>query len=77
MLKDLIARAGLTPREALRAKEKLAAELGLDNPDLTADALLDAMATHPILINRPIVVTPLGVRLCRPAEKVQEILPKA
>jgi arsenate reductase len=73
-LKDLIARAGLSVRDAVRSKEALFAELGLDNPATTDDALLDAMAAHPILINRPFVVTPKGVRLCRPAELVREIL---
>jgi arsenate reductase len=59
----------------VRQKEKLYAALNLDDPSLTDDALLDAMMAHPILINRPIVVTPLGVRLCRPAETVRELLP--
>lgn len=74
-LKKLIARSGLTVREAMRAKEKLHAELGLDDPTLSDDALLDAMLAHPILINRPFVVTPLGTRLCRPSELVLDILP--
>lgn len=73
-LRDMIARAGLDVRGALRAKEGLAAELGLNHPAVGDDALLDAMLAHPILINRPFVVTPKGVRLCRPAELVQEIL---
>jgi arsenate reductase len=73
-LKDLIARAGLTVRDAVRSKEALFKELGLDDPATTDDALLDAMVAHPILINRPFVVTPKGVRLCRPSELVQEIL---
>jgi arsenate reductase len=73
-LKDLIARAGLSVRDAVRSKEALFTELGLDNPATTDDALLDAMVAHPILINRPFVVTPKGVRLCRPAELVREIL---
>ena len=73
-LKDLIARAGLSVRDAVRSKEALFAELGLDDPATTDDALLDAMIAHPILINRPFVVTPKGVRLCRPAELVREIL---
>ena len=73
-LKDLIARAGLSVRDAVRSKEALFAELGLDDPATTDDALLDAMVAHPILINRPFVVTPKGVRLCRPAELVREIL---
>lgn len=73
-LADMIARAGLTVRAAARSKEALFAELGLDNPGTGDDALLDAMLAHPILINRPFVVTPKGVRLCRPAELVHEIL---
>jgi arsenate reductase len=58
----------------LRAKEPLAAELGLNRADVTDDEVLDAMAAHPILIERPIVETPNGVRLCRPQDKVREIL---
>jgi len=73
-LKDMIARAGLTPRDAVRSKEAVYAELGLNDPATTDDALLDAMVAHPILINRPFVVTTKGVRLCRPAELVREIL---
>lgn len=73
---SLIQRAGLTVREALREKGTPYAELGLGNPELTDDALLDAMMAHPILINRPFVVTPLGVRLCRPSEVVLDILPQ-
>jgi arsenate reductase len=73
-LKDLIARAGLGVRDAVRSKEALYKELGLDDPAATDDALLDAMLAHPILINRPFVVTAKGVRLCRPAELVREIL---
>jgi arsenate reductase len=61
-------------RGAVRGKEALFAELGLDDPATTDDALLDAMVAHPILINRPFVVTPKGVRLCRPSELVREIL---
>ena len=74
-LRRLIADAGLTVREALRSKERLYAELGLDTPMLDDDALLDAMLAHPVLINRPFVVTPLGTRLCRPSERVLDILP--
>lgn len=74
VLKDLIAQAGLTVRDAIREKGAPYAELGLDNPALSDDALLDAMLAHPILINRPFVVTPNGVRLCRPSELVLEIL---
>jgi arsenate reductase len=73
-LKELIARAGLAVRDAVRSKEALFAELGLNDPATTDDALLDAMVAHPILINRPFVVTTKGVRLCRPAELVREIL---
>jgi arsenate reductase len=75
VLKDLIAKAGLTVRESIREKGTPYAELGLDNPVLTDDDLLDAMLLHPILINRPFVVTPNGVRLCRPSEVVLDILP--
>jgi len=67
--------AGITTREGLRAKEPLAEELGLNRTDVTDDEVLDAMMAHPILINRPIVVTPIGVRLCRPSEAVLELLP--
>ena len=74
-LKDMIAKAGLTVREALREKGTPYAELGLDDPALSDDALLDAMLAHPILINRPFVVTPQGARLCRPSELVLDILP--
>jgi len=73
----LLARMGLTPRQILRQKGTPYAELGLDDPSLSDDALLDAIAAHPILIERPIVVTPLGVKLCRPSETVLEILPEA
>jgi arsenate reductase len=72
-LKVLYDRAGITPREGLRAKEPLAEELGLNRPDVTDDEVLDAMVQHPILINRPIVETDKGVRLCRPQDKVREI----
>jgi arsenate reductase len=73
-LKDLIRRAGLTVREALRKKGTPYAELGLDDPSLTDEHLLDAMEAHPILINRPFVVTEKGVRLARPSEVVLDIL---
>ena len=73
-LKRLYDRAGITPREGLRAKEPLAEELGLNRPEVTEDEILDAMIAHPILIERPIVETPNGVRLCRPQDKVREIL---
>ncbi|GAP25444.1 MULTISPECIES: arsenate reductase (glutaredoxin) [Gluconobacter] len=74
-LVDLIARMGVPVRSVLREKGTPFHELGLDNPTLTNDALLDAMIAHPILLNRPIVVTPLGVALCRPSETVLDILP--
>lgn len=74
-LKDLIARAGLTARAALREKGTPYSELGLNDMSLSDEQLLDAMMEHPILINRPFVVTPLGVRLCRPSEVVLDILP--
>lgn len=73
-LRAMIAAAGLTVREAIRSKEAVYAELGLDAPGLGDEALLDAMVAHPVLINRPFVVTPKGVRLCRPVERVNEIL---
>jgi arsenate reductase len=73
-LAQLYRRAGITPREGLRAKEPLACELGLDRPDVTDDEVLDAMVAHPILINRPLVETDKGVRLCRPQDVVREIL---
>ena len=73
-LERLYQRAGLTPRQGLRAKEPLAEELGLTRPDVTDDEVLDAMIAHPILINRPIVETDKGVRLCRPQDVVREIL---
>ena len=73
-LADLIARAGLTVRDVLRSKEALYATLGLGDPNLSEPDLLDAMVAHPILIERPIVVTAKGVRLCRPADTVHEIL---
>ena len=75
VLAGLIARAGLTVREAIRQQGTPYLELGLDDPAIGDAALLDAMLAHPILINRPFVVTPLGVRLCRPSEVVLEILP--
>ncbi len=74
-LAQIIADAGLTVREAIREKGTPFAELGLDNPELTDDQLLDAMLKDPILINRPFVITPMGTRLSRPSEVVLEILP--
>ena len=73
-LRRLYDRAGISPRDGLRAKEPLAAELGLTRPDVSADEILDAMMEHPILINRPLVETDKGVRLCRPQDVVREIL---
>ncbi|MBN9004918.1 MAG: arsenate reductase (glutaredoxin) [Rhizobiales bacterium] len=75
-LKELIAAMGISVRDLLREKGTPYAELGLRDPDLSDDALLDAMMAHPILINRPIVVTPKGVRLCRPSEAVFDLLSK-
>ena len=77
LLVQLRARARLAPRDLLREKGTPYAELGLDNPALDDAALLDAMMAHPILINRPLVVTPLGVALCRPSERVLDLLPSA
>lgn len=74
-LAGLIAAAGLQVREAIRDKEAVYAELGLDDPMLDDDALLDAMVRAPILIQRPFVETPLGTRLARPLDRVREILP--
>ena len=74
-LRTIIADAGLTAREAIREKGTPFADLGLDDPSLTEEQLLDAMLAHPILINRPFVVTPLGTRLARPSEAVLDILP--
>ncbi|RAI38365.1 arsenate reductase (glutaredoxin) [Rhodoplanes roseus] len=75
LLAALIVRAGLTVRQALREKGTPYAALGLADPALSDDALLDAMTAHRILINRPLVVTPKGVRLCRPSELVLDLLP--
>ncbi|PDT41519.1 MULTISPECIES: arsenate reductase (glutaredoxin) [Sinorhizobium] len=74
-LQQLIARMGISTRELLRVKGTPYVELGLSDRNLTDDQLLDAMLAHPILINRPIVVSPLGVKLCRPSESVLDILP--
>ena len=73
-LKRLYERAGITPREGLRAKESLAEQLGLTRPDATDDQILDAMMEHPILIQRPLVETEKGARLCRPQEEVLKLL---
>jgi arsenate reductase len=74
-LVDLLQRMGIGPRELLRRKGTPYDELGLDDAKWTDDQLIDLMLEHPILINRPIVVTELGVKLCRPSETVLEILP--
>jgi arsenate reductase (glutaredoxin) len=74
-LAGMIADAGMSVRDAIREKGTPFGELGLDNPDLSDDQLLDAMLAHPILINRPFVVTPLGTRLARPSEAVLDLLP--
>ena len=76
-LRALFAEAGLTPREALREKGSPAAELGLLEADVSDDAILAAMAGHPILVNRPIVKTPKGAALCRPSERVFDLLDRA
>jgi len=73
-LKELIKAMGISPRELLRRKGTPYEELGLDDASLTDEQLVDAMIAHPLLINRPIVVTPRGARLCRPSETVLEIL---
>ncbi|MBB6505688.1 arsenate reductase [Sphingomonas endophytica] len=75
LLVELIDRADMTPRELLREKGTPYAELGLGDTSLSDEALVDAMMTHPILINRPLVVSPLGVKLCRPSEAVLDLLP--
>jgi arsenate reductase len=74
-LVSLIERMGISPRDLLRRKGTPYDELRLDDPNLSDDALVDAMMAHPILINRPIVVTPIGAKLCRPSEVVLDILP--
>jgi len=75
-LQELLAAMGITPRALLREKGTPYAELDLANPQWSDDALLDFMLAHPILINRPVVITPLGSRLCRPSELVLDILPQ-
>lgn len=75
LLESVIARAGIAPRDLLREKGTPYAELGLENVGLSDDALVDAMMEHPILINRPLVISPLGVKLCRPSEAVLDLIP--
>jgi arsenate reductase len=77
LLVELIDRAGITPRDLLREKGTPYAELGLGDDALSDDTLVDAMMAHPVLINRPLVVSPLGVKLCRPSEAVLDLLPDA
>ena len=76
MLENLLARSGLTPRDLLREKGTPFAELGLGDPGLTDLQLIDAMMAHPVLINRPLVVSPLGVKVCRPSEEVLDLIPE-
>lgn len=73
-LVELLAKMNISPRELLRSKESINDELGLDNPEISDDQIIDAMIAHPILINRPIVVTDKGAALCRPSERVFELL---
>jgi len=75
LLRQLVDRMDVSVRDIIREKGTPYHELGLDDPSLTDDQLLDAMMAHPVLINRPIVVTPKGVRLCRPSEAVLDLLP--
>ena len=75
LLVRLIQRAGINPRDLLREKGTPFAELGLERPELSDDQLIDAMIAHPILVNRPLVVSPLGVKLCRPSEAVLDLIP--
>lgn len=70
----LFAAAGLTPREALRTSKSPAEELGLTNPEVDDETIIAAMVEHPVLVNRPIVASPRGVRLCRPSELVLDLL---
>jgi len=77
LLESLISRSGMAPRDLLREKGTPFAELGLGNPALTDAQLIDAMMDHPLLINRPLVVSPRGVKLCRPSEAVLDLLPTA
>lgn len=71
----LLAAMGVGARDVLRAKEAICAELGLDQPGVSDEAILDAIGQHPVLLNRPIVVTPRGAALCRPSERVLDLLP--
>ena len=73
-LQDLLAKMGMTPRQLLRRRGTPFDELGLADPAMSDDALIDAILAHPILMERPVVVTGKGVKLCRPAEKVMELL---
>jgi arsenate reductase (glutaredoxin) len=75
LVRQMLARAGLSVRDVLREKGTPYAELGLADPALTDDQLLDAVEAHPVLFNRPLVVSPKGVRLCRPSEVVLDLLP--
>jgi len=77
LLVELIDRAGITPRDLLREKGTPYAQLGLSDDALSDDALVDAMMAHPVLLNRPLVISPLGVKLCRPSEAVLDLLPEA
>ncbi|KDP93282.1 arsenate reductase [Brevundimonas sp. EAKA] len=76
LIRDLAARTGASLRDLLREKGTPFAELGLGDPAVSDDQLLDAIEAHPVLLNRPIVVTPRGVRLCRPSEAVLDLLPE-
>lgn len=75
-LRSLLAAMDIPVRELLRSKESIYAELALDDPTLTDEQLIDAIVAHPILMNRPVVVTPLGTKLCRPSETVLDLLPE-
>lgn len=75
LIVDMVARMGVPLRDVLREKGAPYAELGLDDPSLHDERLLDAVEAHPVLLNRPIVVTPAGVKLCRPSEAVLDLLP--
>ncbi len=74
-METMLREMGLTPRQILRPRTALHVELGLDNPDLPDTAILDALEAHPVLMERPVVVAPAGVRICRPAERLNEIVP--